>query len=173
MNAPMRHESGLTLLELVLALALASSVVLGAGWWMRTATARATKTNALLRRESTTNALFNAIDRDLESGDLATDAERLPKVRVRNGVLSLLTRSLSSDLGAVFREYELKPTTGELLETERPADPAGTRGAAPPARVVLGNVKSFEANVDEKARTLSVQLVAQDGTSNSRRWALP
>lgn len=173
MNASGRRDHGLTLLELVLALALATSVVLGSGWWMRTAAERATKTNERLQRESATRALLDAIGRDLEGGDLSTDPEHLPKVCVKSGTLSILTRSTSSAAGAVIREYALRPATQELLATELPVEPADAHGAPPAVHVVLGGAKRFDAKLDLKARTLAVELTASDGTSKTRRWALP
>jgi hypothetical protein len=163
----------MTLLELVLAVALLSAVVTAGGWWMRAATQRAKTTNALLQHESATNALLDAIGRDLVSGDLATDAEKLPKVRVAHGALTVFTRSSTSDTGAVFREYALRPQSGEVIVTEKPVDASSERGAVPLAHVVLGGVKRFDAAINTKARTLSIELESSEGPSKNRRWALP
>jgi type II secretory pathway component PulJ len=163
----------MTLLELVLAIALLGSVVTAGGWWMRVATQRATQTHALLQRESATNALLDAIGRDLESGDLATDSEKLPKVRVSHGALTVLTRSVTSDVGAVFREYSLRPQSGDVVALERSVDISGKRAAAPIAHVVLGQVKRFDAAIDARFRTITVELESIDGTLSTRRWTLP
>jgi hypothetical protein len=163
----------MTLLELVLAVTLLSSIVTAGGWWMRVATQRAAQTHALLERESATNALLEAIGRDLESGDLATDTEKLPKCRVSHGALTVLTRSVTSDLGAVLREYSLRPQSGDIVALERPVDVSVERGAAPIARVVLGHVKRFDAVIDAKSRTLAIELESTDGTLSTRGWMLP
>jgi hypothetical protein len=163
----------MTLLELVLAMALLSSIVAAGGWWMRVATQRATRTHALLECESATNALLEAIGRDLESGDLATDAEKLPKCRVSQGALTVLTRSVTSDLGAVLLEYSLRPQSGDVVVQERPVDVSVERGAIPNAQVVLGHVKRFDAAIDSKSRTLAIELESTDGTLSTRRWTLP
>jgi type II secretory pathway pseudopilin PulG len=119
----------MTLLELVLAVALLSSIVTAGGWWMRVATQRAMQTHALLERQSASNALLEAIGRDLKSGDLATDAEKLPKCRVSHGALTVLTRSVTTDIGAVLREYSLRPLSGDVVALERPLDVSVERGA--------------------------------------------
>jgi hypothetical protein len=163
----------MTLLEVVLAVALLSSIVTAGGWWMRVATQRATQTNALLKRESATSVLLEAIGRDLESGDLTTDTEKLPKCRVSHGALTVLTRSLTSDVGAVLREYSRRPQSGDIVALERPVDASAERGAAPIAHVVLGHVKRFDATIYAKSRTLAIELESMDGTLSTRRWTLP
>jgi prepilin-type N-terminal cleavage/methylation domain-containing protein len=172
-NPRHRFESGMTLLELVLAVALLSSIVTAGGWWMRVATQRATQTHAVLQRESATNSLLEAIGRDFESGDLATDAEKLPKCRVAHGALTVLTRSVTSDIGAVVREYSLRPQSGDVVSLERPVDDSVERGAAPSAHIVLGHVRRFDAAIDARSRTLAIELESTDGTLSTRRWKLP
>lgn len=168
-----RATTGLTLIELVAAIALMGFVLVGSGWWIRTSMQRAADTTRTLRHEAALEALFAAIERDLAIGDLIADSEKTPRISTKPGALTIATRSRAPGVGAVLREYVLLPGSGKLTESEHAMDAEAIRGAAPTPRVVLGDVRSLEATVDEKAREFQVAVTMLDGASMTRRWVLP
>jgi len=170
-----RARAGFTLLEVLLAVALLAAVVTGSGWWIRESIRRARSTGELLIREASAQALLDAIERDLLRGDLALPASFGPKVKAAAGGLAVATRSASGGGGAILREYVFRPSTGELLATERALDLGAASGTAPGPRVVLGGVRWFAATRDERTRSLLVEIELENerATTCSRRWGLP
>lgn len=170
---------GLTLLELLLAVALSGAVVLGTSFWVRDAHHRARSTGDFLREEAAVEALFAAIERDLFVSDASLRVdEGTARITVGadGGSLSLATRSPRDGVGAIVREYSLRSTSEELLALDRPADADSPRGEAPRARVVLGGVERFEARLDPAkgtTKSLAVEIETVAGRVHHRRWVTP
>jgi len=170
-----RTTSGLTLLEVLLAVALLASVVTGTSWFLRTAAQRALTTSAVLDERAAVTALFAAIERDLLFGDSEGQAVagRPGKVATNANGCLIATRSTTAPVGAVVREYTWRASTKEVLSAERPRRGAsGSSDAAATPSVVLGSVTRFEASFDPKARSLSVVIELANGKPIARAWYL-
>ena len=171
-----RSTSGLTLLEVLLAVALLASVVTGTSWFLRTATKRALTTSATIDERAAVAALFAAIERDLLIGD--ADGEvvvgRPGRVAANANGCLIATRSTSTSVGAVVREYTWRASTQEVLSAERPRrGTSGSSEAVATPSVVLGSVTRFESSLDPKAHTLSVIVELANRKSLTREWRLP
>lgn len=178
-----RRSTGLTLLELLLAVALLGALTLGLSWFTRTATARARSTEAALQQERATEALFLAIGRDLQVGDadaVAVEGGR-SRVAAEGTVLKIATRSTVTDAGALVREYRFEPEQQVLRGRQLPpVEPAGSQRGADALRpsegeaaTLLGGVTAFRSEVDAKRRLLKVDLELDGSRSYSREWVLP
>ena len=172
------RRAGLTLLEVRFSVALIGAIVVGCGWFLRTTTERAVSTARTFDRETAAAALFAAVERALLLGDFSVRAsdgrERRGKVQVKDGVLSIATRSVSSGVGAVVQEFAYRPSTGEVLASELSMDSHSQRGVGVTQRVVLAQVSRFDCRVDETKRDLEVVLqLAGDKSERRRNWRLP
>src|SRR5262249_40562688 len=104
-GAAMRVTQGVTLLEVLLSVALIGAIVGGSGFWVREAAVRSKVVAEALRSESASEAFLRSIKCDLDLGDLALPSDKIQKVRVADGTLAIVTRSLTSDAGAIVHKY--------------------------------------------------------------------
>ncbi len=171
-----RAAAGLTLLEVLLAVALLATVVSGTSWFLLTAAKRAVTSAAVVDERVALAALFAAIDRDLIVGD--TDANAVEgksgRVAVSSDGLWIATRSSTTHVGAVIREYTWRATTRELLSVERARLSATTESSVPTAaRVVLGGVVAFATELSPGKESLEVAVELASGAGMRREWSLP
>lgn len=172
-----RDAAGLTLLELLLAVALLGAIVTGTSWYLFTASRRSVEVAALVGERSGLRALFAAIDRDLVVGDADMSAVdgASGRVKVTAEGLRIATRSAVSSAGAVLRDYTFERQTAAVRSVERALDEgASARGGAPDqAETVLGGVVEFKPTIDPTGRTLALEVRFASGRSAARQWRLP
>jgi prepilin-type N-terminal cleavage/methylation domain-containing protein len=158
---------GLTLLEVLLALALLASLVVGLSSWTTLAARFAAGTEHALQQESAAEALLRLVHDELMVGDFVgeRDDER-PRAAVDASDGALVVRSRAGG-GEVQRRFAFNETTSSItLHTEPPQQ--GER-----EQVVLTDVADASWSIDQEARTLTVALTMSGGDVYKRRVALP
>jgi prepilin-type N-terminal cleavage/methylation domain-containing protein len=175
-----RPTKGMTLLEVLLAVALLTALTTGTSWLVRTASLRAQTSSRVVAQRAATEALFAAIARDVAIGDADTSATpstgRGGRVAAAENVLRIATRATptSGRVGAIVREYSWHRASRELLAVDEPLIRGVGASATPPsARVVLGGVAAFDATIEPKARTLAVSIELDSGEHFHHQWPLP
>lgn len=176
-----RAARGLTLLEVLLAVALLTAATTGTSWLLRTATLRARTTSEVLHEQAALDALLAAIERDLMVGDAGASATpgsgAAARVAVAERSLRIATRAAagSPHRGAIVRELSFRPASGELVSAEEPVPRKSGSPAARPPRVVLGSVAAFSATIDAtgSAELLAVEIELGCGRRVRREWPLP
>ncbi len=143
------NSRGLTMIEMLMALALLAALVSGGAAWL-SSTIRASERLGALRGASAIDSVFTRIQEDLVVGDFeprVVTGQRLPRVRAVDG-------SLEIDLRAgVTHTYRLASEPGQrtLVREER------ARGSTS-VRRLLADVLDFSCVIDDDERWLDVTL---------------
>jgi prepilin-type N-terminal cleavage/methylation domain-containing protein len=165
---------GLTMIEMLLAVALLSAVVAAAASWIAVAGRLGTSAAKPQRQRLSMEAAFALIAEDLVTGDFdppERPSSEPPRVRVQPGVLEIDTRA------GTTCAYRLDHVTHRLERIERSASQRSTGAGA--SRPLLENVGEFTCALDDEKRTLEVTLaiagVQDDAPAElmRRRYRLP
>ena len=167
-----RTARGFTLAEALLSLALLAGLATAiASWTVATARGVAHETAPLAWRAAA-DAVLDRIGRDIDAADFVVEDEDAgPRARrardqeppplrasFKEGVLSIETRAA----GPCVRRYEVEDATGTLVARE--VRPEGRRKrdeeSAERPRLLMTGVAEIACELDEKARTLRVEIVA-------------
>jgi hypothetical protein len=152
----------MTLLEVVLALSVASALFVASSFWIREAAVTKSKTREPLRFESAAAALFQQIQDALLVGDGADPKK--PHIQVVGNELSIATRVH----GPATLRYRFEPSRERvMLRTE------ATGRTRPTESTCLGNVAFWEVTLDTKAGILGIAATSKDGGTYRRRIRLP
>ncbi len=166
-----REFRGLTMVELLVALALLSAIMLGVSSWVG-ATARASTSVAEpVRWTSAAEAALQRIHDDVVAGDF-DESDEPPenrRVQVDGDILRIRTRSswigdVVDSGGAVTHEYVLDRFSNEMQLVE--PDSAG----AEHRYLLVDHVGSWSAQLDEETGVLTVDITSTDGTLRGRRY---
>jgi prepilin-type N-terminal cleavage/methylation domain-containing protein len=185
---------GLTLIELLCALALLGALAAVLASWTMTAARLSATHGPMLQWHSAAQRLLELLGDDLVCGDFEPIRTRQrsgdPRIEVLDGPrLRLEARAApahgASFLGPSIHEYALDRASGTLTLTIRPRhDPS----ALPVKRFLLADVADWECIVDEdeEDRTLTVTITRRGGSGTptphtgrgdpqtaTRRYALP
>lgn len=159
-------KRGLTLFELVAALALFGSVLGVCLSWIQFAGRSTSAVVRPMQWHAAAEQVMRRIEEDLRVGDFDPDddARTLLKARVEDARLLVRTRGAG---GEVEHEFGLS-TDGVLSRTERPA---GARGRGDdPARMLLSEVARFEAQAEPSTQRLAVRIVSREGQAVAGEW---
>ena len=163
----MTHR-GMTLLEVMLAMALLSAIVGVTASWMQIAGAAVTQTSEPARLVSAARAVLELIADDVHVGDFAkptsnNNEEEPRRVEVSEGALIIKTRTPGS--GPVEHQFSFDESAKRLLLKE--VSSAGAR-----ERVLVVGVESASWQLDTERLQLTVQLVIDAQQSLSRRYSI-
>ena len=162
---------GFTLLEVLLATALASALLIAAAGWIETAAQARAVGVATLTWEAAAEATLRLIHDDVTTGDFATAPERRssgstpPRVAVDNDELTVATRERG--VGPVTRIYRHDAAREVLLV--RNDDTTGINDVLP----LLDRVASFSCELDPELAYLTITIACTDGRTITRSIALP
>lgn len=160
---------GLTMIEMLLALALLGAVMAAALGWLSMSAGLVARVAEPVRREALVTAVFALIHDDLVSGDLWVRAPHEPdRVRAQEHMLEIDSRTGWS------HRYRFDPSTHRLDRQE--VSPVSNR-----TRPLLGEVAQFGAVVDERRRWIDITLAlrpargdpigsARDPNAVPERW---
>jgi len=155
---------GVTLVELLAALALLSLIaVAGSGWIATTARAQVA-IGRVLDFESAADAALARIREDILRGD----GPAYERVRIQDGTLIVQTRSLhASERGrAVERAYRHSPQQKALVVTERML--AGRERQS----LLVAGVQTMRFQVVHDETGWTVEAAFQSTSGQSRQWSL-
>jgi prepilin-type N-terminal cleavage/methylation domain-containing protein len=165
-----RH--GMTLLEMLLALALLSAIVAATASWTQIAAGLVSTDGPVQRQHwiGASNSLFDLIDQDLRSGDFEENKSANPKTKPNPQVVAdanhLTIRTRVAGHGAVIHEYRLNEISGVLELIEH-------FGTATQPRTLLDQVRSWNCQVDTIRTCFDATIEKVDGTIIQRRYHLP
>lgn len=149
----------MTLLEVLLSLALLGGIAIACASWIATA-ARGTETTAeRLRWRSAADATLTLIGNQLAIGDFKPEQQARfepPRVRASNSSLEIDTRLNGRVATAAI---ELRDNRLTLTADDE--------------RLLLADVATFEAELDEETQILTVTLRSTTGDERARRYTLP
>lgn len=166
----MNRDRGMTLIELLAALAILAAVSVAASSWTVAAARTSASVSRRLTWERAANAALDAIFSDLNTGDISANASG---VEATDDRLVIRTR----DTGPVEHEYAID--AGRLVRRSFTTGLSGrrVRPGERPARVLVGGVVSWSATIEEDeedgARTLLVTLIGPGGLQLARSESLP
>jgi prepilin-type N-terminal cleavage/methylation domain-containing protein len=164
---------GLTLIELLCALALLAVMISGLSSWLGIAIRNAPVATERMRFERTAQAALNRIADDLLTGDFAGARHDEPSIRVQPHSLTVHTRTLGLKRAGDAARHLYEVQEGKLILMEsRTAEPMST------TRRVLGSFAEIhfllvtDADRIESQGVLRIELVAQSGDRLTRtvRW---
>ena len=139
---------GLTLLEMLLSLAIFSSMMIVAVGWMQSAGTASVKARKQLIWRSAANAALQVIHDDLATGDFELmqhgNTQPKPLVIIENEALSVTTRSIGEPAVHV---YSLEISTRQI-----------SRSAGGEARLLVSDVDEFILDHDEDEAVLTVEI---------------
>src|SRR5437870_3306839 len=126
------NRAGMTLLEMLLALALLSAIIAASAAWMQIAAELAAPSGAFAaqRQMLAVDAAFDLIQQDLNVGDFQPQRDsripsKPPRVTVSGDKLTIRTRV--SESGAVEHAYQRDISTNQLVLVQRATDSKQTR----------------------------------------------
>lgn len=169
-------DRGLTMVELLVALALLSAITLGVGSWVG-ATARAsTSVVEPVRWASAAEAALQRIHDDVMVGDFdeRDESPENRRVHVDGDILRIRTRSSSiidlegsgSSGGVVTHEYVLDRFSNELHLRQR--NDAGTEHRY----LLVDQVGAWSAQLDEETGVLVVTIMSTNGVTRERGYQM-
>lgn len=163
-----RH--GMTLIELLAALAILAAVSVAAASWTVSATRTSASVSRQLTWERSAIAALDLIASDLNTGDLRRVAD---DAKVDNDHLRILTR----EVGPAEHEYALDE--GRLVRRSFRVDNRGRRTETRDAerRILVGQVRVWSAKLEEdddgNVTALSLEIHGPDDQHFERRHLLP
>jgi type II secretory pathway pseudopilin PulG len=157
----MTRERGLTLLEVVLAVSLLTSLFAVSSVWIVGVARTEHDATGALRFEAAAQALFHRIEEALTTGDTAVSG----RVKVQANELAIWTRE-SGTPGTWHLRFE--PAKERLRGRFEPLT-----GTPPPEETALGCVRAFAATLDSKGSILRVEIESLDGKRIARRVPVP
>lgn len=184
---------GMTLVEVVLALALLSTLAVAAMSWATVSARIARTVDDRTDRESAARNVLRLIGDDLRTFDREEDPARArsqarrsrearsDRVRIEGSALVVRTRDPGASGITVEHRYGFDASTGTLrlagpygssLHT-RPSGPERLTSGGGHGRELMGGVASFECSIDEQIRTLTVAIDIDGGGRVSRSFLLP
>lgn len=159
------RRRGLTMVELLLALALLAGLMVAVASWTQIAGLSGSELARPMRWRVAAEAVLQLIHDDLVTGDFADEeAASSPRVRVADDALSIDSREAS--IGPVVCQYVLDTYSGRLL---RRLPGSGHRSD----RVLIDEVTRFACEIDEEQTELHIEIASRDGDAVSRRYLLP
>ncbi len=163
---------GLTMIEVLVALGLLSTVIFTLTSWIHS-TARASTLAEPVRWHVAAEAALQLIHDDLMTGDFLTEQQRRkrrqPRVMVENGSLRIRTRADQGgdETGPTIHRYELDTVTDELGRSNEPKRMRHT------TRLLLDQVDTWLCAQDEERTMLTVIITSDAGQSIQRSYLLP
>ena len=163
---------GLTMIEVLVALGLLSTLMLTVTSWIQT-TVRASTLAEPMRWGVAAEAVLQLIHDDLMTGDFEAEQQRRrsrqPRVMVENGSLRIRTRTVQGgdETGPTIHRYKRDTLTTELGRTNEPKRGRHT------TRLLLDDVASFNCRIDEQRTILTVSITSDSSQSIQRSYLLP
>lgn len=161
----------MTLIEMLLSLALLTSMVVAATAWVQLASRSGTVAVGPIRWRMAADAFYQFLVDDLRTGDFMTRSgekrrapRELPQVRLENGELTVTTRF--SGIGALAHRYRFNDLDHVLIVEQRLASGEVRQ------RPLLFEVDEFTCILDEERGFLDVLVVSSDGQELSRKFLL-
>lgn len=155
---------GMTIVELLAALALLSGLLVAAGSWTRLAGAISGECSSSLLWRRSAEAAFELLHNDLATGDFQIDESTgEPRVVLTDDSLTIQTRRIG--FGPVEHFYRFDSVSHRLSRIER----AETTSSE---RTLLGDITGIEWSITEDSTGLDVLIRSIDGTEVSRRFQL-
>jgi prepilin-type N-terminal cleavage/methylation domain-containing protein len=154
----MSHARGMTMLEVLLALTLLSTVSVAVATWLEISGRMSRDVDGQVAWERSAAAALRQIESDLLVGDLR-QREDEPRVEVIPRGVRIRTRA--TGIGSVTREYVLEPEESRLVRRD-----ASSRSEE---RLLLVGVEAIACGWDEAEEILSVELVSDRGRTMGRR----
>lgn len=169
---------GMTILEMLLALALLGAVCTLLTSWLTTFARLSAENGPLVEWRSAAMQALRAIEDDLACGDFESPERKRPaKARieiVEGRMLRLATRSSAAHLpthpGPAIHEYRLDESTGILVIAI-----VGSSGRADRrvGRPLLNDVAQLNLELDEEEGVLKVTIRARSGDEVGRSFTWP
>ncbi len=168
---------GMTILELLLALALLGALCSLLTSWLVTVSRLSAEHGPRLEWRSAAMRVLDGIGDDLACGDFeaaARNAKAKPRVevlepaRLRIRTRSTLTQS-PDNAGSGIHEYRFDRTAETLAVTIT----STRRLTSETDRQLLGSVADWRIQLDEQQHILTVMLVSRHGDTLSRRFTWP
>ncbi len=166
----MSGARGMTMLELLMALAILSALVLTLAAWTRVAGDLSAASAAEMRWRHAAEAVLALVHDDLAAGDLQGDQDQ-ERVEIKDTVLRISTRpTTEGDIrgrGLVRHRYLLDPLSARLaLESMTDRDERRTRP-------LIDGVGGWVCEIDEERSVLRVTIESVEGTALTRSYHLP
>lgn len=157
-------ESGVMLIEVVLAIGLLGTVMVASLSWMKSATRRVAAVAEPLRWATAAEHLLQLIADDLNSGDTDVGTVQAKRWLVpEESLLQIRTRGRAGLRGPVRRLYSYRPMTRSVWVDEQPQPGALLElNGGERRRLLLEEVDRFQCEVDEDDERLSVKLVSKE-----------
>lgn len=170
---------GLTLIELLVALALLSSVALAAVAWTQTALRTGAASAERIHWETAARAALALVADELACGDSPADEQ--PRVAVEGTAIAIRGRGLADQERYQWWVMVFDPRAATVSLASRVADGRGVAPAAPPnphergdgARLLLRDVANATWTFDDGTRVLTIQLESTTGQIMSRSFRAP
>ena len=168
---------GLTILELLLALALLSALCSLLTSWLVTVSKLSAEHGPRLEWQSAALRILDTIEDDLVCGDFETVDRRRPETPrievVEPSRLRIVTRSTSTQTpgspGPAIHEYRFDRASGTLfLSISSSAQPGSIED-----RPLTTEVADWIVELDEEERVLVVTIASRHGAELSRRFTWP
>ena len=159
---------GLTMVELLVALALLSAIMLGVSSWVGAAARASTAVAEPVRWVSAAEAALQRIHDDVMVGDFdeSNESPENRRVQVDDDTLSIHTRGGWSDdiVGAATHEYAFDRRSNELQVVQR------VHAGSEHQYLLVDQVGSWSAQLDEETGVLAVTITSTDGVMRGRRY---
>lgn len=162
MSSVIDRDRGMTLVEMLLALTLLSSLGAAMASWSVFALRGATEGREPIQWRAAVDRVFLQIEEDLLVGD-GDQSDRAGRVEVFDGGLQLRTRRSPPDGGPVVHEYALDEARGVLLRT----------AGAGPGRTLLPETRGLVAELGPDGRMLDIRIESRFGSILSRSYRVP
>jgi len=160
-------KRGMTLLEVLLALALLASLVIASTSWTTLAATIGTRLERTLNTEASAEALLRLIHDAIAGGDSTQDSEsEAPRVRIDEASGALLIDARADGLATEIRlEFDASRSVVAMH--------SGWRNERAPRDVILCAAKDATWVIDVELQELFVTLTLEDESVHSRRYVLP
>ncbi|MEQ8764770.1 MAG: prepilin-type N-terminal cleavage/methylation domain-containing protein [Planctomycetota bacterium] len=166
------RQSGVTLLEMLIALSLLSSVMIASLAWMTSATRRVSRVSEPLAWTTAADRLLQLIADDLSTGDAPLGGTAPSKVLVPQGdLLHIRTRVRAGRRGPVQRVYSHRGQTKAVWVDEQVL-PGGIRDldVEPGRHLLLEAVDELDCELNKEETILTVILRSEAYGVRSRRY---
>lgn len=165
-----RSRRGLTLIEVLAALALLGLLATALSSWLQVTSDFASKAATTLPWESAAERTLQCIEDDLLVGDFAQAKKtpKKPRCSVIDNRLTILTRDPQH--GPAQRDYLFESSEGRLDQVTQPVTASGHPIET---RLLVGGVAAWTCEFDAKIARLTVSLTSTTGTTISRSFTCP
>jgi prepilin-type N-terminal cleavage/methylation domain-containing protein len=165
-----RAAGGLTLIEVLAALALLGFLAVALSSWLQVTGAFVNAAAATVPWEAGAEQVMQRVQEDLLVGDFAQDRKDVkePRFAVVDGTLTIRTRDPRR--GPLMHEYRFESSEGTLDRITRAESPPSKDAET---RLLVGEVAAWTCELDPETRLLTISLTSTTGRVICRSFACP